>query len=257
MPRFAANLSMLFTELPFPARFEAAARAGFGAVEFLFPYEWPAEDIRRELRRHDLTLALFNLPPGDYAQGERGLAALPGREKDFAESVELALDYARVLGCQKLHAMSGRVPPQAGRGELIGLWLGNMRRAADRLAEYGLTLLCESLNPRDMPGYFLLSQRECLRLIEEAARPNLRLQLDVYHAQITDGDLTTFIRSLGPRLGHVQIASVPDRHEPDEGEIDYAHIFRLLDEVGYQGWVGCEYHPRAETRAGLSWLKAR
>lgn len=255
MPRFAANLTLLFTELPFLARFEAAARAGFGAVEFLFPYEFGVADIRRELNRYDLTPVLFNLPPGDYGAGERGLAALAGREKEFAESVELALDYALRLGCKKLHAMSGLVAEGTTREELTPLWLANMRHAADRLAGSGLTLVCESLNPRDNPGYFLHSQRDCLRLVREAGRPNLRLQLDIYHAQITDGDLSVFIRSLGDRLGHVQIASVPDRSEPDAGEVDYRHIFRLLDDIGYTGWVGCEYHPRAATLDGLSWLR--
>jgi hydroxypyruvate isomerase len=246
---------MLFTELPFMARFEAAARAGFRAVEFLFPYEFTAEDIARELRRHNLAVSLFNLRPGDYAAGERGLAALPGREAEFAESVELALEYARTLGCQKVHAMSGLVPAGQAREECAEVWLANMRAAADRLAPSGITLLAEALNPRDVPGYFLLSQRECARLVRLAARPNFRLQFDVYHAQITDGDLTALLRSLADCLGHVQIAAVPSRHEPDEGEVNYCHIFQLLDDLGYPGWIGCEYRPRAATEAGLGWLK--
>ncbi len=255
MPKFAANLTLLFTELPFPARFAAAARAGFTAVEFLFPYEFPAEDIRRELDRHGLEAVLFNLHPGDFAAGERGLAALPGREKDFAATVELGLEYARVLGCGRVHAMSGVTPADAPRKALEALWVNNMRFAADRLGAHGLTVLAEPLNPRDNPGYFLIGQDNGARLVRRADRPNFRLQVDLYHAQITDGDLTAHLRSLGGLLGHVQIASVPDRHEPDEGELNYVHLFRVLDEIGYDGWVGCEYRPRGTTESGLNWLK--
>ncbi|MBG6248343.1 MULTISPECIES: 2-oxo-tetronate isomerase [Symbiopectobacterium] len=256
MPRFAANLSMLFTEVPFLARFEAAARAGFSAVEFLFPYAYQAEDIGQELRRNGLQLALFNVNPGDYAGGERGLAVLPGREREFKETLEQALDYAGHLGCGKLHVMSGNTPASLPIDETTALWLANMRLAADRLAQQQITLLCEALNPRDAPGYFLHDQRLTDRLVSMIDRPNARVQLDLYHAQITHGDLSMLIRSLAGRIGHVQIASVPDRHEPVSREINYAHIFRELEKAGYRDWIGCEYHPESGTHVGLIWRKA-
>lgn len=256
MPRFAANLSLLFTEVPFLARFEAAARAGFSAVEFLFPYAYPAEDIGQELRRNGLQLALFNVNSGDYAGAERGLAVLPGREREFKETLEQALDYAGHLGCKKLHVMSGNAPASLPIDEATALWLANMRLAADRLAQQQITLLCEALNPRDAPGYFLHDQRLTDRLVSMIDRPNARVQLDLYHAQITHGDLSMLIRSLAGRIGHVQIASVPDRHEPVSWEINYAHIFRELEKAGYRDWIGCEYHPESCTQAGLIWRKA-
>ncbi|MCW2484359.1 hydroxypyruvate isomerase family protein [Candidatus Symbiopectobacterium sp. NZEC127] len=256
MPRFAANLSMLFTEVPFLARFEAAARAGFSAVEFLFPYAYPVEDIRQELRRNGLQLALFNVNPGDYAGGERGLAVLPGRDRDFEEALEQALHYAGHLGCKKLHVMSGNTPASLSTADATELWLANMRLAADRLAQQQVMLLCEALNPRDAPGYFLHDQRLTDRLVSMIDRPNARVQLDLYHAQITHGDLSMLIRSLAGRIGHVQIASVPDRHEPVSGEINYAFIFRELAKAGYRDWIGCEYHPESGTHAGLIWRKA-
>lgn len=255
MPGFAANLSMLFTEVPFLARFEAAARAGFKAVEFLFPYRYDVEDIRYELRRNRLRLALFNASPGDYAGGERGLAVLPGREHEFEHAIGQALHYAQRLECHKLHVMSGITPASLPQADASALWLSNMRLAADRLARQQVMLLCEALNPRDAPGYFLHDQRQTDRLVSLIGRPNARVQLDLYHAQITHGDLSMLIRSLAGRIGHVQIASVPDRHEPDRGEINYAHLFGELEQAGYRDWIGCEYHPRSDTRAGLSWMK--
>ncbi|PWC17527.1 hydroxypyruvate isomerase [Brenneria roseae subsp. roseae] len=255
MPGFAANLSMLFTEVPFLARFEAAAKAGFHAVEFLFPYHYNVDDIRQELHRNHLQLALFNVSPGDYANGERGLAVLPGREKAFENAVRQALYYAQRLECKKLHVMSGITPASLSLDEATALWLSNMRLAADMMAEQDTMLLCEALNPRDVPGYFLHDQYQTDGLVRMIGRPNARLQLDLYHAQIAQGDLSILIRSLAQRIGHVQIASVPDRHEPDQGEINYAYIFNELKKAGYEDWIGCEYHPRSGTQAGLSWRK--
>ncbi|SDB80423.1 hydroxypyruvate isomerase [Raineyella antarctica] len=255
MPRFAANLSMLFTELPFLDRFEAAARAGFEAVEFLFPYDFPAQDIADRLAEYNLTQALFNMPPGDWSGGERGIAALPGREAEFEAAVETALAYAEVLDCPRLHTMAGITGgnPSAACGET---YLRNIRYAADRAAEAGCLILVEPLNPYDVPGYHIASVRQGLEFLDTVERDNVRLQLDLYHAQITDGDVTRLIRRTVDRVGHVQIASVPERHEPDTGELNYPYVLAALDDAGYTGWVGCEYNPAAGTEAGLGWLDA-
>ncbi|MCS3805745.1 hydroxypyruvate isomerase [Chromobacterium alkanivorans] len=254
MPRFAANLTLLYTELPFLERFAAAAHDGFRAVECLFPYDWPAADIAGRLREHDLTLALFNLPPGDWASGERGLAALPGREEAFAASVERALEYALATGCRRLHAMAGLPPP--GDAAPRDVYLSNLRRAAGRLAEHDITLLIEAINPVDMPGYFLSRQQQALDCIAAVDAANLRLQFDCYHCRISDGDPLDWLPRVWERLGHIQIAGVPGRHEPDGGQIDYPALFAQLDALGYAGHVGCEYRPRGDTRAGLDWWQA-
>lgn len=249
MPRFAANLSWLFTELPFPDRFGAAARAGFRAVEFLFPYEHSPEDVAGWLCESQLDCVLFNLPPGDWAAGERGIAAMPGREAEFATSLDVALGYARALGVTRLHAM-------AGIGGDRATYIANLRCAAARCAEAEITLLIEPINPRDMPGYHLASLADAVVIIEAVGAPNLKVQADLYHLQITGGDLSTSLRKHAALVGHVQIASVPDRHEPDEGEIDYRHLFGVLDEIGYDGSIGCEYRPRGRTEDGLGWIAA-
>jgi hydroxypyruvate isomerase len=254
MPRFAANLTMMFNEVPFPERFAAAARAGFEAVEFLFPYDHAPADVAAWLKSHGLANALFNLPPGDWAAGERGLASLPGREAEFRAGVATALQYATALGTPCLHAMAGLLPAGADRATHRAVFLDNLRHAARALAPHGITLLIEPINTRDMPGYFLSTQAEAHAIREELAEPNLKVQMDFYHAQIMEGDLATTLRKHHPHVGHVQIASVPDRHEPDEGEVDYRYLFRLLDELGYAGWVGCEYRPRGRTEDGLGWL---
>ena len=254
MPRFAANLTMLFTEVPFPERFAAAARAGFEAVEFLFPYDHAPAEVAGWLKTHGLANALFNLPPGDWAAGERGLASLPGREAEFRAGVATALEYARALGTSCLHAMAGLLPAGADRAAHRAVFLDNLRHAARALAPHGITLLIEPINTRDMPGYFLATQTEAHAIREELAEPNLKVQMDLYHAQIMEGDLAMTLRKFHPHVGHVQIAGVPERHEPDEGEVDYRYLFRLLDELGYAGWVGCEYRPRGRTEDGLGWL---
>ncbi len=259
MPRLAANLSMMFTEHPFEARFEAAARAGFRAVEFLFPYDWPSTQVAQWLAQAGVENVLFNLPPGDWASGERGLAALPGREIEFRAALRKALDYAQVLGTPRLHVMAGLIPAGADAGlraRMRSTYLDNLRWAAQEALQANRTLLIEPINPRDIPGYWLNHQQEALDVIAEVGAPNLRLQFDLYHAQIVDGDLTRRIERQAGLTGHVQIAGVPDRHEPDAGELAITHLLATLDRVGYAGWVGCEYRPRGQTEAGLGWIAA-
>jgi hydroxypyruvate isomerase len=255
MPKFAANLTMMFNEVPFPQRFAAAAKAGFAAVEFLFPYDYAPAEVARWLQEAGLKNALFNMPPGDWAAGERGVASLPGREEEFRAGVARSIEYARALGTPSIHAMAGLLPSGADRKRHREVFVANLRHAAKALAGEGLTLLIEPINSRDIPGYFLNTQAEAHAIREEVDQPNLKVQMDFYHAQIVEGDLSVTLRKHIAHVGHVQIASVPDRHEPDEGEIDYRHIFRLLDELGYPGWVGCEYRPRGRTEDGLGWLK--
>jgi hydroxypyruvate isomerase len=252
MPRLAANLSWLFTEVPFLDRFEAAAAAGFRAVEFLQPYEFPPGEIAARLERHGLEHVLFNLPSGDASKGERGLAAVPGREAEFMRNVERALDYAKATGCTRLHATAGN----ASGSEAEAVYVANLRAAADFLAPRGITLLIEPLNTRDAPGYFLSTTGAALRILDRVGRANVSLQLDLYHCQIMEGDLARHIRDLAGRFAHVQIAGVPERHEPDTGEVNYEYVLGLLDETGYAGWVGCEYRPKAGTLAGLGWARA-
>ncbi len=255
MPKFAANLSMMFQEMPFLDRFDAAAKAGFKGVEFLFPYEFPPQAIAERLRANGLTLALFNTVPGDWAGGERGLAAQPGREAEFRAGVEEAVRYARASGCKTLHTMAGLWPEGRDKAAGEAVYIENLRWAADRLAPEGLTAIIEPINTRDIPGYFLNYTGQAMRIIEAVGRPNLRLQLDLYHVQIMEGDLAAKIRALAGRYPHVQIAGNPGRHEPDVGEIHYPYLFDLFDELGYDGWIGCEYRPRGDTLAGLGWAK--
>lgn len=255
MPRFAANLSTLYQEVPFLDRFERAAAAGFAAIEYLFPYEYDAEEIRRRLDEHGLRQVLFNLPPGDWAAGDRGTAALPARATEFRDGVRQAIEFARALDCTRLHAMSGVLPSDLDRSAAEETFIENIRYAADAAAADEITILIEALNDRDVPGYFVAHQLDAARLVRKADRPNVSVQLDYYHAQIMDGDLTRLTERLAGQIGHVQIASVPDRHEPDEGELDCDHLFETLDRIGYVGWVGCEYNPRGETEAGLGWVR--
>lgn len=252
MPRFAANLSFLFTDLPFLDRFEAAARAGFKGVEFMFPYAVPAADIRARLDDHGLALVLFNLPPGHWDKGERGFAALPGREDEFASAVDLALSYAEALGCPRLHAMAGL----ATHGATREAYVSNLRLAADWAEALGIEILIEPINTRDMPGYFLTRTAEARDVIAEVGAPNLGLQLDLYHRHLMEGDVEGAIREFGPLARHYQCADPPDRGEPGTSALDYAQIFRLIDGTGYTGWIGCEYKPRAGTEAGLGWPRA-
>jgi hydroxypyruvate isomerase len=255
MPKFAANLSMMFTEVPFPERFAAAAKAGFKAVEFLFPYDYPAADVARWLKDSGLKSALFNLPPGDFAAGERGIASIPGREQEFQDGVAKALEYAAVMGTQTLHAMAGLLPEGADYETHRATYIDNIWYAARALAEKGLTLVIEPINTRDIPGYFLNYQDEAHDIRKEIGEPNLKVQMDFYHAQIMEGDLSMTLKNNFEGVGHIQIASVPARHEPDEGEVNYPHLYQLLDELGYEGWIGCEYRPRGKTEDGLGWFR--
>ena len=255
MPKFAANLSFLFTEQAFPERFRMAAAAGFKGVEYLFPYEYSPHDIAQWLRDNDLEQVLFNLPPGDWAAGERGLACLPDRHGEFAESVELALNYAVLLDCERVHCMAGLSPAGVAEAELEKSYVANLRHAADRLATVGVTVMIEPINSRiDMPGYWLDDVSKGLRLLAAIDRPNVKLQYDLYHAQIIAGDLARTLETNIGRIGHIQVADNPGRHEPGTGEINYPFLFSLLDRLGYAGWVGCEYKPLTTTAAGLGWL---
>jgi hydroxypyruvate isomerase len=253
MLRFAANLSLMFTERPFLDRFEAAAASGFEAVEFLFPYDHPLEKIADRLAEAKLELALFNLPPGDWAAGERGLAALPGRAEEFRRSVGVALSYAARLGAGRLHLMAGLAP--AGDQAALESYLDALSFACDEAGPRGVDILIEPINGRDMPGYFLNDFARAAEIVEKLRRPNLKLQFDVYHRQILHGDVVRGLEALIGMIGHVQIASVPNRNEPNTGELDDRFVLAALERLGYDGFVGCEYRPAGITEAGLSWLQ--
>lgn len=254
MPKFAANLSFLFTDVPFPERFARAADAGFAGVEYLFPYDWAAGDIGAWLAAAGVEQVLFNLPPGDWENGERGLACLPDRRAAFIDGVQQALTYAMALDCRRVHCMAGLRPAAVSESVLETTYVANLRHAADCFASIGATVLIEPINSRiDMPGYWLDDVAKALRLLDAIGRDNVRLQLDLYHAQIIQGDLARAITSALPRIGHIQIADNPGRHEPGTGEIHYPFLFELLDRLAYDGWVGCEYKPLAGTEAGLGW----
>jgi hydroxypyruvate isomerase len=256
VPQFAANLTMMFNEVAFPQRFAAAAAAGFKAVEFLFPYDHSPQEVSSWLNENGLENVLFNLPPGDWAAGERGIAALPGREAEFQAGVERGIEYALALGTPRLHMMAGLVAAGADRRIHRECYLGNLRHAARAAAKHGISVLIEPINGRDMPGYFVHTQAEAHALREESGEPNVKVQMDFYHAQIVEGDLAHTFKKHFDGIGHVQIASVPSRNEPDDGEVNYPYLFRLLDELGYEGWIGCEYRPRGKTEDGLGWLAA-
>ncbi|WP_022940325.1 2-oxo-tetronate isomerase [Psychromonas hadalis] len=254
MVKFAANLTMLFTEVPFLARFEKAHQAGFKAIEYLFPYAFEVKDLAEKMQQYQFEQALFNMPPGNWDKGERGFAAIPGREEEFKESVITAITYAQALNCKKVHAMSGLIDGRFTQAQHVATFISNIRYAADKFAEQGIELMIEPLNDRDVPNYFISHQRDAVELIKQVNRPNVKLQLDLYHAQIMDGDLSTLIKEVAPFIGHVQIASIPERHEPFEGELNYPHLFNVLEEAGYHGWIGCEYNPKKTTEEGLSWV---
>jgi len=251
MPRFAANLTLMFTELPFLDRFEAAAKAGFKGVEVLLPYEWPAAEIAARLKANGLTQALFNAAAGDFARGERGIAALPGREAEFEASIATALDYAETLACPRIHVMPGLRHHGAARA----IYVANLRKAARMAAAQGVDIVIEPINQRDIPGFFLRTTDQARAVIHEVGENNLGLQFDLYHRQIEEGDTAMAIREFGALARHYQIASPPDRGEPDDGEMNYAFLFREIDATGFAGWVGCEYKPRKGTVAGLKWAE--
>ena len=251
MPRFAANLSFLFTELPFLDRFEAASKAGFRAVEFLNPFDAPKADIAQRLARHGLTQALFNMAHGDWSKGERGISALPGREAEFEKAVTGALDYAVTLGCKRLFAMAGLRHHGADRKTYVA----NLKTATTMCAAHGIDVVIEPINTRDIPGYFLNLTEDARSIIHEVGAANIGLQFDLYHRQVMQGDVAMAIREFGHLAKHYQIASPPDRGEPDEGELNYRYLFQAIDDSGFDGWVGCEYKPRNGTLAGLRWAE--
>ncbi|KLI05879.1 MULTISPECIES: 2-oxo-tetronate isomerase [Mycolicibacterium] len=258
MPRFAANLSMMYVEHAFPDRFAAAAADGFTAVEYLFPYAYPADHLRGLLDANGLRQVLFNAPPGDFESGERGVASLPGREAEFRDGFRHALTYAETLKCPRVHVMAGLAPAAAERAERLEVYRSNLTWAAAQAADRGVEVMIEPINQRDMPGYLLSFQDEAHRIVDEVSAPNLKVQLDLYHCQITEGDVTVRLRSDIPtgRVGHLQIAGVPDRHEPDSGELAIDHLLAVIDETGFDGWVGCEYRPAAGTSEGLGWMRS-
>lgn len=263
MPKFAANLSMLYPELPFLDRFEAAARDGFKAVEYLFPYAFDGAEIAARLKGNGLQQVLFNAPPGNWDAGERGLACLPGREAEYRAGITQALHYAGQLACPRIHVMAGLLPAGAERESLHGVYLENLRWAAQQALQHGVEVLIEPINLRDIPRFYLNRQEVAHALVAEVGAPNLKVQMDLYHCQIVEGDVAMKLRHYLPlgEVGHIQIASVPERHEPDGGELNYAYLFALLDELAYNGWVGCEYRPArgmeaGGTSAGLGWVKS-
>jgi hydroxypyruvate isomerase len=247
---------MMFTDVPFLDRFAAAANAGFTAAEFLFPYEYSPEVVGSHSKAAGIEIILFNMPPGNWGAGERGITCIPGREEEFREGVEKALSYATYLGTPRLHSMAGIVPqgfdPAACRATLIE----NLTYAAEKLAEHGSTLLLEAINTRDMPGFVVSTQKDSESICDAVGAPNLKMQMDLYHMQVMEGDLATKLKRYASKCGHVQIAGCPERNEPDTGEVRYEYLYRLLDNLGYEGWIGCEYRPAGKTSDGLGWLQA-
>jgi hydroxypyruvate isomerase len=253
MPRFAANLGYLFTDRPLLQRIDAAAACGFKAVELQFPYDVPAADVKAAIGKNTLTVLGVNTPPGSGA-GEFGLAAVPGREKDFAALFAQALDYITTIGGSAVHCLAGKVAPEQ-RADAERVFIDNLARAADLAVAKNITLLIEPINPRDRPNYFLNHVEHAADIIAKIGKANVRMQFDFYHVQIVGGDLITRLEQYLPVVGHLQCAAVPTRHEPDEGEINYPAVFAVVDRLGYQGWIGAEYRPRTTTEAGLGWGK--
>ena len=259
MPKFAANLSMMYQEHEFLDRFGAAAKDGFKGVEFLFPYDFAAADIKARLTEHALTQVLFNCPPGDWSKGERGLGSLPGREDEFKRSFEKALSYVDVLGNKRLHVMAGLMQPGKSRDEHRATYVKNLAWAAGQVGTRDLMLVIEPINTRDIPGFYLNRQDEahaiCGEVNQVAGDTKLKVQMDFYHCQIVEGDLAMKFKQYFKGVGHIQIAGVPERQEPDLGEINHPYLFKLIDEMGYDGWVAGEYRPKGKTSDGLAWLK--
>jgi len=260
MLQFAANLSLLYPEHDFLDRFAAASQDGFKAVEYLFPYAYAPQELAAQLQAHGLQQVLFNAPPGDWDAGERGLACLPGRRAEFRQGVVQALAYADALACPRIHVMAGVLPESGTLQEIYHTYISNLRWAAKAAAPQGVEILIEPINPRDMPDYYLNRQDVAHQILNDVGESSLRVQMDLYHCQIVEGDLATKLRQYLPtdRVGHIQIASVPQRHEPDLGELNYPYLLALIDELGYSGWVGCEYRPQRTgaggTSAGLGWM---
>jgi hydroxypyruvate isomerase len=255
MPRFAANLTMLFNELPFLDRFEAAAKAGFKAVEFLFPYPYAVGELKDRLTANGLTLVLHNLPPGDWDGGERGIACLPDRVAEFRDSVGRAIEYGSALGVPQMNCLAGKAPAGVSDATLRDTFVANLRYAAAELKKAGIKLLIEPINIHDIPGFYLNYTKQAVALIDEVGSDNLFVQYDIYHAQRMEGELIATMQKHLARIGHIQLADNPGRNEPGTGEIHYGNVFKALDRMGYAGWIGCEYKPATTTEAGLGWLQ--
>ncbi len=254
MPRFAANLSMLFNEVPFLDRVALAAKAGFKGVEFLFPYEHPAAEIAARLKDNGLQQVLFNAPAGDFGKGERGMAAIPGKQAAFRESIKLALEYATTLACPRLHIMAGLKPEGVAHDTLTAVYGANLAYAAEDCAKVGVKPIIEPINHRDIPGFFLNTTDQAAAIIAAVGPEKLGMQFDLYHCQITEGDVVKRVEKHLPLIAHMQVADTPGRHEPGTGEVNWPFVFKTIDALGFRGWIGCEYRPAGETLAGLSWF---
>jgi len=255
MPKFSANLTMLFTDVDFLKRFERAARAGFTAVEYLFPYSWDKNQLVNELAKYSLQQVLHNLPAGDWQAGERGIACLPGREREFQDGVGRAIEYAKALKCPRLNCLVGKTPAGVAPQKVRQTLVSNLRFAAAALEKEGIRLLVEALNSRDAPGFYLVRTQHVLQLIQEVNHPNIYIQYDVYHMQVMEGNLTKTMQENLARIAHIQVADLPGRNEPGTGEINFTNLFRFIDEMKYEGWIGCEYNPAGKTEDGLGWVK--
>jgi hydroxypyruvate isomerase len=247
---------MMFTDVPFLDRFKAAADAGFKAVEFLFPYEFTPEVVGKTAKDAGVEIILFNMPPGDWSKGERGITCIPRREEEYRAGVDQALAYALHLGTPRIHSMIGIAPTGSDPATCRGTLIENLKYAAEKLAAHNITLLIEAINTRDMPGFFISTQAQSYEIMEAVGASNLKMQLDLYHMQVMEGDLATKLKKYAPWCGHVQIAGCPERNEPDTGEVRYEYLYRVLDQIGYNGWVGCEYRPAGKTVDGLGWFRS-
>ena len=254
MPRFAANLSMMFNEVPFLDRFALAAKAGFKGVEFLFPYDHPAAEIAARLKDNGLQQVLFNAPAGDFAKGERGMAAIPGKQAAFRDSIKLALEYATTLACPRLHIMAGLKPEGVAHDTLTAVYGANLTYAAEECAKVGVKPIIEPINHRDIPGFFLNTTDQAAAIIAAVGPEKLGMQFDLYHCQITEGDVVKRVEKHLPLIAHMQVADTPGRHEPGTGEVNWPFVFKTIDALGFRGWIGCEYRPAGDTLAGLSWF---
>ena len=255
MPKLAANLTMLFNEVDFLDRFDAAAKAGFKAVEYLFPYPYPKEQLSEKLQQYGLIQVLHNLPAGDWAKGERGIACLPQRVGEFQDGVGKAIEYAYALGCKQVNCLAGIAPPGVAAETVRDTFAANLRFAADKLKAAGIRLLVEPCNTRDIPGFYLNRSQQALAVIDEVGSDNLWLQYDIYHMQVMEGDLAPTIERNLERIAHMQLADNPGRNEPGTGEINYPFLFQFIDKLGYEGWMGCEYKPARTTTEGLGWVR--
>ena len=255
VPKLAANVSMLFPEHAFLERFSAAASTGFRYVEYQFPYAWPARQVAARVDEAGVVVVLHNLPAGDPAKGDRGIACLPGRESEFREGVERAIEYARAVGCPRMNCLAGIAPAEVARERLQETLVANLGYAAGRLKAEGIRLLIEPINPRTVPGFFLNSSRQAEAIIDATGSDNLAIQYDLFHMQIVEGDLAMTLERLLPKIGHMQLADVPGRHEPGTGEINFTWLLAHIERLGYEGWIGCEYNPLGDTAAGLAWAK--